>query len=335
MYCLYFAHRSTLHYLRHPGTPILPHNLTPSCSSHCPHSSAPGKPLTFATLEVPPPTPGAPSRRMWVFGLPGNPVSSFACFNLITLPAIRKLSGWAQPELRRVQVRGRMVLRWDAVRWNVVWWDVVMDQGMRNEMLLGAMKVIEVGECCSRRVGRGIKQLKVCLKPAPPSSAISPCCVKVRLTQDLKLDPERPEYHRATLQWSLPPTNCRCEHGVGSERDAWGGCLTVGKGASVCCVVVIEVRRACSRISLHQNCSFGWCGGRCKGCGQSAHDHEPGCSASVGAGLRLHDTLGKDGVEGPSLDTFASSNKLTPAPAPVADSDPDPVAAVVAGTGGH
>ncbi len=52
------------------------------------------------------------------------------CFNLVVLPALRKMAGWARPELRRVAAR---------------------------------------------------------------------------LASDLRLDPERPEYHRATLQWSTTP----------------------------------------------------------------------------------------------------------------------------------
>uniref|UniRef100_A0A383W652 Molybdopterin biosynthesis protein CNX1 n=1 Tax=Tetradesmus obliquus TaxID=3088 RepID=A0A383W652_TETOB len=59
----------------------------------------PGKPLTFATLSLP-----GSSRQLLVFGLPGNPVSSFVCFNLVVVPALRKMSGWAQPQLRRMQV---------------------------------------------------------------------------------------------------------------------------------------------------------------------------------------------------------------------------------------
>ena len=31
---------------------------------------------------------------MLVFGLPGNPVSSIVTFNLVVLPALRKLAGW-------------------------------------------------------------------------------------------------------------------------------------------------------------------------------------------------------------------------------------------------
>ncbi|PNW77779.1 hypothetical protein CHLRE_10g451400v5 [Chlamydomonas reinhardtii] len=86
----------------------------------------PGKPLTFATLTL----PQQGGRQMLVFGLPGNPVSSFVCFHLVVLPALRKMGGWAEPQLRRVAAR---------------------------------------------------------------------------LAVDIKLDPERPEYHRCTLQWGPPP----------------------------------------------------------------------------------------------------------------------------------
>lgn len=79
----------------------------------------PGKPLTFATVEV-------AGQRKLVFGLPGNPVSSLVTFYLFVVPAIRRLAGWPDPHLRRVQAQ---------------------------------------------------------------------------LAQMLPLDPDRPEYHRATLQW--------------------------------------------------------------------------------------------------------------------------------------
>jgi molybdopterin molybdotransferase len=46
----------------------------------------PGKPLFFGTRGDTP-----------VFGLPGNPVSSFVCFELFVRPAIRKLRGCAEP----------------------------------------------------------------------------------------------------------------------------------------------------------------------------------------------------------------------------------------------
>ena len=53
----------------------------------------PGKPLTFATLDIDS-KDGKGKRQVLVFGLPGNPVSSIVTFNLVVLPALRKLSGW-------------------------------------------------------------------------------------------------------------------------------------------------------------------------------------------------------------------------------------------------
>jgi molybdopterin molybdotransferase len=46
----------------------------------------PGKPLLFGTMD-----------GKLVFGLPGNPVSAFVCFELFVRPAIRALSGHADP----------------------------------------------------------------------------------------------------------------------------------------------------------------------------------------------------------------------------------------------
>lgn len=46
----------------------------------------PGKPLLFGTRE-----------KTLVFGLPGNPVSSFVCFHLFVRPALRKMGGHAIP----------------------------------------------------------------------------------------------------------------------------------------------------------------------------------------------------------------------------------------------
>eukprot|EP00210_Caulerpa_lentillifera_P001720 g1653.t1 len=58
----------------------------------------PGKPLTFATIQK-------DSRTVLFFGLPGNPVSSYACFHLVVLPALNKLQGWKDPMLRRIEVK--------------------------------------------------------------------------------------------------------------------------------------------------------------------------------------------------------------------------------------
>jgi len=58
----------------------------------------PGKPLTFATIEL----NGA---KKLVFGLPGNPVSSMACFKIFCVPALRKASGFKEPNHLRIQVK--------------------------------------------------------------------------------------------------------------------------------------------------------------------------------------------------------------------------------------
>ncbi|GMH32502.1 hypothetical protein BSKO_00336 [Bryopsis sp. KO-2023] len=57
----------------------------------------PGKPLTFATIDH-------NGRQVLVFALPGNPVSSYACFKLVVLPALNKFMGCATPLPRRVDV---------------------------------------------------------------------------------------------------------------------------------------------------------------------------------------------------------------------------------------
>ncbi len=69
----------------------------------------PGKPCTFATVE-------RNGRRRLVFGLPGNPVSSLVTFYLLGAPALRKLAGWANPRLARVQVCPGQSLRLDPYR---------------------------------------------------------------------------------------------------------------------------------------------------------------------------------------------------------------------------
>jgi hypothetical protein len=46
----------------------------------------------------------------------GNPVSGFVCFNLVVTPALRKMAGWAQPQLRRLQVVTTRALKLDPER---------------------------------------------------------------------------------------------------------------------------------------------------------------------------------------------------------------------------
>jgi gephyrin len=69
----------------------------------------PGKPCTFATLT-------AEGATRLVFGLPGNPVSSLVTFLLVTLPAIRRMAGWREPKLARVQAQLAEPLRLDPWR---------------------------------------------------------------------------------------------------------------------------------------------------------------------------------------------------------------------------
>ncbi len=97
----------------------------------------PGKPLTFATVP-------SGDRTRLIFGLPGNPVSSLVTFHLFAVPALRKLAGWPDPHLRRVQAR---------------------------------------------------------------------------LAQPLRLDPERPEYHRATLRWDRAQS-CFVATSTGSQASS-------------------------------------------------------------------------------------------------------------------
>ena len=86
----------------------------------------PGKPLTFATVTV-------DGRPKLVFGLPGNPVSSLVTYYLFVVPALRKLAGWPDPYLRRVQAQLAQPLALDAYRPEyhraTLTWDNTLHQG--------------------------------------------------------------------------------------------------------------------------------------------------------------------------------------------------------------
>ena len=60
----------------------------------------PGKPFAFGTAERP------DGGRALLFGLPGNPVSSFVTFELFVRPAIRALAGYPRDRLLRPVDRG-------------------------------------------------------------------------------------------------------------------------------------------------------------------------------------------------------------------------------------
>jgi molybdopterin molybdotransferase len=55
----------------------------------------PGKPFAFGTVER------RGGGRTLLFGLPGNPVSTFVTFELFVRPAIRRLAGWPEDRLVR------------------------------------------------------------------------------------------------------------------------------------------------------------------------------------------------------------------------------------------
>lgn len=54
----------------------------------------PAKPFAFGTMG-----------RVPVFGLPGNPVSSLVSFELFARPALRRMAGWADPDVRLLSAR--------------------------------------------------------------------------------------------------------------------------------------------------------------------------------------------------------------------------------------
>jgi molybdopterin molybdotransferase len=60
----------------------------------------PGKPFAFGVVERP------DGSRTLLFGLPGNPVSTFVTFELFVRPAIRRLSGYTADRLVRSTDRG-------------------------------------------------------------------------------------------------------------------------------------------------------------------------------------------------------------------------------------
>jgi len=69
----------------------------------------PGKPFTFGVVEHA--DGGLPTL---LFGLPGNPVSSFVTFELFVRPAIRRLAGW--PPDRLIRTADRAVLLEDVTK---------------------------------------------------------------------------------------------------------------------------------------------------------------------------------------------------------------------------
>jgi molybdopterin molybdotransferase len=62
----------------------------------------PGKPFAFGTARAPADAGGDPTRpATLLFGLPGNPVSTFVTFELFVRPALRRLGGYRDDDLYR------------------------------------------------------------------------------------------------------------------------------------------------------------------------------------------------------------------------------------------
>jgi molybdopterin molybdotransferase len=62
----------------------------------------PGKPFAFGTARAPADAGGDPARpATLLFGLPGNPVSTFVTFELFVRPALRRLGGYRDDDLYR------------------------------------------------------------------------------------------------------------------------------------------------------------------------------------------------------------------------------------------
>jgi hypothetical protein len=177
----------------------------------------PGKPLTFATIE-----PSArQARRLLVFGLPGNPVSSIVTYNLVVLPALRKLAGWQVGLLVGVPPEDMSCalypLSYVYILWQRTSCAVLMTCQHHStcvhqackllcdkqllRMLLCKGKLLGDQQCKHRHFLRMVSQEPMLRR------------VHARTTSAIKLDPERPEYHRAALHWTpcVPPGfSCIC-----------------------------------------------------------------------------------------------------------------------------
>lgn len=69
----------------------------------------PGKPVFVGLIAGAPGAPcSAPSGRKMIFGLPGNPVSALVTLNLFVRPAIRKMIGVREAELRMPRFTARL-----------------------------------------------------------------------------------------------------------------------------------------------------------------------------------------------------------------------------------
>ncbi|KAB2615221.1 molybdopterin biosynthesis protein CNX1-like [Pyrus ussuriensis x Pyrus communis] len=75
----------------------------------------PGKPLNFAEIHSRL-AENMPMKKIFTFGLPGNPVSGLVCFHIFVVPTIHRLAGWENPHLLRVQACPLQPLKTDPAR---------------------------------------------------------------------------------------------------------------------------------------------------------------------------------------------------------------------------
>jgi gephyrin len=103
----------------------------------------PGKPCTFATAEI-------DGQKRLLFGLPGNPVSSLVTYYLLVAPAIRKMAGWPEPRLRRIQATIDRPLPLDNYRPEyhraTATWDTTLNGGQ------GGYRAVSTGSQVSSRL---------------------------------------------------------------------------------------------------------------------------------------------------------------------------------------
>ena len=103
----------------------------------------PGKPCTFATADV-------NGQKRLLFGLPGNPVSSLVTYYLLVAPAIRKMAGWSEPRLRRIQATIDQALPLDNYRPEyhraTATWDSTLNDGN------GGYRAVSTGSQVSSRL---------------------------------------------------------------------------------------------------------------------------------------------------------------------------------------
>ena len=102
--------RGTVHYGKvrmKPGKPLTFATVPRESAARRGGSGAAGSPVDVSEPDAPP---------LLVFGLPGNPVSAFACFHLVVAPALRKLGGDRSPLPRRVPVTLASPMKMDPER---------------------------------------------------------------------------------------------------------------------------------------------------------------------------------------------------------------------------